>query len=233
MTQYPRDEFDRVPESAARQGVHRERIVPPRTGGLVFKIVAGLLVLAVGLAAYFLFPRLGIGQASEVSAGTAVIPTAPVTAEEAAEAAEADPVGESASEEPEEQQEPSAEPSEDGTAEVDAVPSEEPSEEPSPEPEPTEAAAVVDRSQPVTVLNATTVSGLAGTAAGRLQSDGWTVGQIGNWSGQQLQGSIVLYNGEEQRATAEALAAVLGIPTVQGNSGLAGGVTAVVGPGFQ
>jgi hypothetical protein len=224
MTQYPRDEFDQVPESAARQGVHRERLAPPQTSGLALKILAGALVLAVGLAAYFLFPRLGLGQASEVSpviSSSAPMPS--ITADGAASEAPSD--------------EPSQEPSE-PAAPTEAAPteSESPSAEPTLEEEPTpedaEPAGAVDRTQPVVVLNATTVSGLASTAAGRLQAEGWNVTQIGNWSGQQLQGSIVLYNGEEQRASADALAAALGIGAVQGDAGI-GNITVVVGPGFQ
>lgn len=219
MTQYPRDEFDQVPESAARQGVHRERLVPPRSNGLVLKVVAGILVLAVGLAAYFLFPRLGLGQASQVTAETSSpAPMPSITAEGAA------------SEAPDE--EPSEEPSATAAPPESESPSAEPTPEEEPTPEATEPAVVVDRAQPVAVLNATTVSGLASTAAGRLQTDGWNVSQIGNWTGQQLQGSIVLYNGEEQRPTAEALAGALGIAAVQGNAGF-GNITVVVGPGFQ
>lgn len=219
MTQYPRDEFDRVPESAARQGVHRERLVPPRSNGLALKIVAGILVLAVGLAAYFLFPRLGLGQASQVTPqSTSDAPMPSITADEAVRGTPSqEPSEPTATTEPET---PSAEP----------TPEEEPT--PTPTPEATETAAAVDRAQPVAVLNATTVSGLASTAAGRLQADGWSVTQVGNWSGQQLQGSIVLYNGEEQRPTAEALAGALGIGAVQGNAGF-GNITVVVGPGFQ
>ncbi|WP_309124302.1 LytR C-terminal domain-containing protein [Arthrobacter sp.] len=221
MTQYPRDEFDRVPESAARQGVHRERLVPPRSSGLPLKIVAGLLVLAVGLAAYFLFPRLGLGQASQVTPqSSTAAPMPSITADEARSGT------------PSEEPSKSAAPAEPETPSTEPTPEEDPTSEPEPTPEATETAAAVDRAQPVAVLNATTVSGLASTAAGRLQADGWSVTQVGNWSGEQLQGSIVLYNGEEQRPTAEALAAVLGIGAVQGNAGF-GNITVVVGPGFQ
>lgn len=226
MTQYPRDEFDQVPESAARQGVHRERIVPPRSSGLALKVVAGILVLAVGLAAYFLFPRLGLGQASDVTPeGSSSAPMPSITAEGAAVEPGEDS---SAPAEPTESMSPSASP----TPEEEPTAGEEPRTEEEPSPEATEPAAVVDRAEPVAVLNATAVSGLASTAAGRLQADGWTVTQIGNWSGQQLQGSIVLYNGEEQRPTADALAGALGIGAVQGNAGF-GSITVVVGPGFQ
>lgn len=227
MTQYPRDEFDRVPESAARQGVHRERLVPPKSSGLALKVVAGILVLAVGLAAYFLFPRLGLGQVSAVtSESSSSAPMPSVSAEEAA------------SEGPDEDSSAEPTPTESGSPSADPTPTDfgSPSTKPAPEENPTaeetESDAVVDREQPVAVLNATTVGGLASTAAGRLQGDGWNVTQIGNWSGQQLQGSIVFYDGEEQRATAEALAGTLGIGTVQGDAGF-GNITVVVGPGFQ
>ncbi|GAA2177595.1 hypothetical protein GCM10009784_28900 [Arthrobacter parietis] len=230
MTQYPRDEFDQVPESAARQGVHRERIVPPRSSGLALKVVAGVLVLAVGLAAYFLFPRLGLGQASDVTPGsTSSAPMPSITAEGAAGEPSEDA---SESAESTESVSPSAAPTpgEESTAGSEPTTEEEPTAEATDSP--SEAAAVVDITQPVAVLNATAVSGLASTAAGRLQADGWNVTQIGNWSGQQLQGSIVLYNAEEQRPTAEALAGALGIGAVQGNAGF-GDITVVVGPGFQ
>jgi cytoskeletal protein RodZ len=224
MTQYPRDEFDQVPESAARQGVHRERLVPPRSNGLVLKVIAGMLVLAVGLVAYFLFPRLGLGQAANVTPETSS--SAPMPSITADDAASATPSEESASTSGPTASAPPASPSAEPTPSEETVPAEDPLAD-SPE-----AAAAVDRAQAVTVLNATSVSGLASTAAGRLQSEGWNVTQIGNWSGQPLQGSIVLYNGEEQRPTAEALAGALGIGAVQGDAGL-GGITVVVGPGFQ
>lgn len=220
MTQYPRDEFDKVPESAARQGVHRERLVPPRSSGLALKIVAGILVLAVGLAAYFLFPRLGIGRAGSVTPETGTsAPMPSITAE--------DEATETPNDESSPTPTPSAAPSTPGLPGADTEASAEPT------PDETEPAGAVDRTQPVAVLNATTVSGLASTAAGRLQADGWNVTQIGNWSGQQLQGSIVLYNTEEQRDTAEALAEALGISAVQGNAGFSGDITVVVGPDFQ
>lgn len=61
MSQYPRDEFDDVRESAERQGVHRERILPDRTGpGLIVTIC--ILALLLGAAAYVVLPRLGIGD---------------------------------------------------------------------------------------------------------------------------------------------------------------------------
>ncbi|MBG6218563.1 hypothetical protein IWX75_003048 [Arthrobacter sp. CAN_A6] len=60
MTKYPADEFDDIPISVDRQGVHRERLMPDRSNGLALKILVGVLALLVGLAAYFLLPRLGL-----------------------------------------------------------------------------------------------------------------------------------------------------------------------------
>lgn len=231
MPQYPRDEFDQIPESAARQGVHRERLVPPRSNGLALKVIAGILVLAVGLAAYFLFPRLGLGQASEVTPESSAEPMPSITAEEATGGERADRTA--ASPAPTDSRSQGTQPTAESRTSPEADPA--PAEEPAPDEESAAGGsetAAVDRSQPVAVLNATTVSGLASTAAGRLQAEGWNVTQIGNWSGQLLQGSVVLYNGEEQRPTAEALAASLGIGATQGNAGF-GHLTVVVGPGFQ
>ncbi|MER2136836.1 MAG: LytR family transcriptional regulator, partial [Arthrobacter sp.] len=67
MSQYPRDEFDKVPETSTRQGVHRERLIPARSSGVGLIITVGVLALLVGLAAYFVLPRLGIGEDSSAS----------------------------------------------------------------------------------------------------------------------------------------------------------------------
>ena len=48
----------------------------------------------------------------------------------------------------------------------------------------------------------------------RLQNDGWTLGQVGNWAGAPQQGSVIFYSGAAQEANAEALAALLGIPAL-------------------
>jgi hypothetical protein len=63
MRTYPRDEFDAVPESPRRQGVHRTREgeEPQRRSGLGWILAAGILALVIGAVAFFLLPRLGIG----------------------------------------------------------------------------------------------------------------------------------------------------------------------------
>lgn len=63
MRTYTRDEFDAVPESPRRQGVHRTRGEEggdePRRG-LRWILAAGLIALVIGAAAFFLLPRLGL-----------------------------------------------------------------------------------------------------------------------------------------------------------------------------
>lgn len=210
MSQYPRDEFDKVPESSARQGVHRERLIPTRSSGLGLLITVGVLALVVGLAAYFVVPRLGIGSGSADPSAAATSPTT-----EEAEPAAAPTPTETASEAPAE--------SESGETAAAA---------PSPSPTPSEAAAVVDRTQPVTVLNASGVSGLGASVSGRVAGAGWPVGSVGNWTGMPQQASGVYYSAPEQAANAREVAAQLGIYTVMETPGFPT-VTVVLGPGFQ
>ncbi|TDK26421.1 LytR family transcriptional regulator [Arthrobacter crusticola] len=209
MSKYPQDEFDRIPETASRQGVHRERLVAVRGSGLGLKIAVGVLALLVGLAAYFLLPRLELGGAGSASAANAGSAAASTPA----------PTGSSdrlRSPEP-------GSPEATGTAA--------PSAPATPSPDPTPAS--VDKAQKVNVLNSTGVPGLAGTVVGRLAADGWTGALPGNWAGSPLEGSVVFYNGAEQRAGAEAVASALGIAAVQDGAGVSPDLTVVIGPELQ
>ncbi|MHA7154899.1 LytR C-terminal domain-containing protein [Arthrobacter sp. TMN-50] len=217
MSQYPRDEFDKIPESASRQGVHRERLVPPRSTGLALKIVVGVLALAVGLAAYYILPRLGIGEGTDpASSQTTGAPASETATSESSDSPATD--GETA--------EPS--PSEPGA-------SEEPTEaEPTDaEPSPSEDPTAIDRSQAVNVYNSTGVSGLANSAASRVSGGGWTLGQIADWGGVPPQTSVIFYNDASQLAAAQELAGMLSIPTLVETTEVSPNITVVVGPGFQ
>ncbi|MCQ9165892.1 MULTISPECIES: LytR C-terminal domain-containing protein [unclassified Arthrobacter] len=56
MTNYPRDEFDRVPENSARHGVHRASLeVASRS--LVPLMIFGVAALCVGLLAFLIVPK--------------------------------------------------------------------------------------------------------------------------------------------------------------------------------
>ena len=206
MSQYPRDEFDKVPETSTRQGVHRERLIPARSSGVGLIITVGVLALLVGLAAYFVLPRLGIGEGSSAS---------PAVSDSGTPAAEETPA-------PEQTPSPSASPSAEATPAVSPTPSE----------TPTPEAPEADRTQPVVVLNASGVSGLGASISARIGADGWITAQVGNWAGTPLQTSVIFYNSEMQRANAEELSALLGIPTITESPEFSS-VTVVAGPGFQ
>ena len=111
MSQYPRDEFDKVPETSTRQGVHRERLIPARSSGIGLIITVGVLALLVGLAAYFVLPRLGIGAGSSASPAVS------------------------------ESSEPAAEPSQSPSPSASPTPSAAPTPTPTPEPTPEAPAA--------------------------------------------------------------------------------------------
>ncbi|MHA7292670.1 LytR C-terminal domain-containing protein [Arthrobacter sp. HLT1-21] len=226
MSQYPRDEFDKIPESASRQGVHRERLVPPRSSGLALKLIVGVLALAVGLAAYFILPRLGIGEGA-----------APASSR-----ASSAPASETATSEPSPSLSPddeTFEPSPPEASPPEARPSEEPTTEPpttvptTTSPSPGEDPTAIDRTQPVNVYNSTGIGGLAGSAAGRVSGGGWAVGQIADWGGVPPQTSVIFYNNASQLAAAQELAGILRIPTLVETTEVSPNITVVVGPGFQ
>lgn len=61
MSNFPRDEFDRVPENSARHGVHRASLeAAPRS--LVPLMIFGVAALCIGLVAFLVVPRLGAGN---------------------------------------------------------------------------------------------------------------------------------------------------------------------------
>lgn len=208
MPKYARDEFDKVPEAASRQGVHRTS-TPPSRVRLWPILAAGAVALAIGAVAFLILPKLGfspLGQASSSVeaplADTGSSPTASAT--------------------------PGAAPSKSATPSATATSTATESAKPAP----TETAAPVDRTQPVAVYNAAGTAGLAGRVGGTVQSGGWPLGEVGNWSGAPQQASVIFYAGEAQRANAEALSALLGIPTVVSSTEFQAPLVVVLGPGY-
>jgi hypothetical protein len=217
MTNYPQDEFDRIPETSDRQGVHRAAMTVPKARGLGLVILAAGLALAVGLLSFFVLPLLGTGGAAESVASE---PSAPATTAAATTAApETTAAEETAS--------PSAEP----TDEASEEPAEEPTAEESTAPE---QAAGADRTDPVLVLNGTGTSGLGADVSATVTADGWQIAGVDNWTGSTLASSVIFYN-PGQEANAQELSALLNIgdvrPTSQGE--ISDGLTVVLGPGFQ
>jgi hypothetical protein len=203
MTKYARDEFDRVPETSARQGVHRT-VAESRRRRLGPILTVGAVALAIGLVAFLILPKLGF-----TSAGT----TSTAAAGQASSAAAA--------------------PSPDATsAAPSAAPSAEPSASETPS-SPPAAAAAVDKTQPVAVYNGTTTAGLAGRAGGTLTTAGWVLGPTGNWGGVRQQTSVIFYSSAAQRGNAEALSSLLGIPTLVESAEFKLPLVVVLGPGFQ
>ncbi|MFB8369992.1 LytR C-terminal domain-containing protein [Pseudarthrobacter sp. NPDC055928] len=210
MTRYARDEFDKVPEAASRQGVHRSASAPSRPR-LWPMLAVGVVALAVGLVSFLILPQLGFTQAGS-QASTSVESSAP--SEAASPSASAEP---SATAEP--------------TASAEPSPSGEP--EPSPTPSAAASQAAVNKTQGLAVYNAAGTAGLAGRVSSTVQADGWTLGQVGNWGGAPQQTSVIFYAGPAQRANAEALSELLNIPTMVDSADFQVPLVVVLGPGFQ
>ena len=91
----------------------------------------------------------------------------------------------------------------------------------------------MDKTQPVTIYNGTTTAGLANRVGGTVSSDGWILGQTGNWGGVPQQTSVIFYSGVEQKGNAEALGTLLGIDTLVDSAEFNLPLVVVLGPGFQ
>ena len=95
---------------------------------------------------------------------------------------------------------------------VPEEPQSEPEPAPEPEPEP-EPEPQVDRAAGVLILNASGRGGYAGQMQGTLSGDGFTAVSVGNGQGAAAE-NTVFYSSEDQVATANQVAAVLGITAV-------------------
>ncbi|UVJ40398.1 LytR C-terminal domain-containing protein [Arthrobacter sp. CJ23] len=211
MTKFARDEFDRVPQSPSRQGVHRATTAPSRPA-LWPVLTLGVLALAVGLLAFFIFPKVGFTApqaATSISQQGAAKGTAPSSSP-------SDPANQpAASTEPSaaSSTEPSAGPSTSGTPSAPAGPA-------------------VDKTTAVSVYNATTTGGLAGRVAGTVEGGGWPLSTVGNWGGLPQQSSVIFYNSPAQKGNAQALATLLRIANVVESLEIQQPLVVVLGPGY-
>lgn len=215
MTKYARDEFDKVPETASRQGVHRTATAPTKVR-LWPILVVGVAALAIGLVSFLILPKLGLS-----AAGSQASPSQVSSSQEASPLASPGPTSSATADAP-------GGPSADALPSVTAEPEAEP-EATAPAPEP----VYVDKTQSVAIYNATGVAGLASRVGGSVQSDGWTLGQVGNWAGAPQQSSVVFYAGADQLPNAQALAGLLGIPAVVESTAFQVPLVVVLGPGFR
>ena len=210
MTKYARDEFDRVPETSTRQGVHRA-VAESRRRRLAPILAVGAAALAVGLVAFLILPKLGLSTGGN---------TAAVSAEQGAGSAPAATASTPASRH---RQPGISSSAASGTPSASATPS-------APTPTPT---AAVDKTQPVAIFNGTTTAGLASRVGGTVSTAGWTLGELGNWGGVPQQRSVVFYSGAAQKGNAEALGQLLGIETVVDSAEFQMPLVVVLAPGFQ
>ena len=212
MTRYARDEFDKVPETASRQGVHRRASAPARVR--LWPILAvGVAALAIGLVSFLILPKLGFNTAGD----------------QASVSQEAAPLAGTGST-------PSATPDTSSSAVVQPSASAEPEASAEAEPEPSASAtapALINKAQGVAIYNAAGTAGLASRVGGTVQADGWALGQVGNWSGSPQQTSIIFYSGAGQLASAQALAELLGIPTLVNSTEFQVPLVVVLGPGYR
>jgi hypothetical protein len=206
MTKYARDEFDRVPETSSRQGVHRVASEAPRRR-LGPILAVGIAALAIGLVAFLFLPKLGLAPTGNplIAAGSAVdSPSATPSAGAPQSSAPA-------------------------ATEPSTAPSASASSSTSPEIE----TQSVDKTQPVAVYNGTTTAGLAGRVGSSVSAAGWTLGPVGNWGGMPQKSSVIYYNGAEQKANAEALGDLLNITSLVDSPEFQQPVVVVLGPGFR
>ena len=206
MTKYARDEFDRVPETSTRQGVHRT-VSAARSRRLGPILSFGAVALAIGLVAFLLLPKLGFGPAGSSA----------MTADQASNNAAASPAPTAAGATPSASPEPTGSLAPAGSApSASATPS-----------------AAVDKTQPVAIYNGTATAGLAGRVGTTVTSAGWVLGPLGNWGGARQQASVVFYNGAAQKANADALGSLLGIATLVDSAEFKMPLVVVLGPGFK
>ncbi|MET1064498.1 MAG: LytR C-terminal domain-containing protein [Arthrobacter sp.] len=204
MTKYARDEFDRVPETSTRQGVHRAVAASGRRR-LAPILAVGAAALAIGLVAFLIMPKLGFSTGGNTLAVSAEQNSSP-----AASAAPA--------------------------ASTPAPPSPTASETPAPSPTPSATpmvTAAVDKTQPVAIFNGTTTAGLANRVGGTVSTAGWKLGTLGNWGGVPQKRSVVFYSGTAQKANADALGELLGIPTLVESAEFQQPLVVVLAPGYK
>jgi LytR cell envelope-related transcriptional attenuator len=214
MTKYARDEFDRVPETSSRQGVHRVASEAPRRR-LGPILAVGIAALAIGVVAFLFLPKLGFSAAGNpltMAPGSSVSSPAASPSTEASQDASPSSTATS-SDAPSADSSASASPSAGSTSGTDAP--------------------GVDKTQPIAVYNGTATAGLASRVGGTVTAAGWTLGPVGNWGGMPQKTSVIYYSGEAQKGNAEALGSLLNITSLVDSAEFQMPVVVVLGPGFQ
>lgn len=206
MTKFARDEFDRVPQSSSRQGVHRLVATASRPA-LWPVLLLGGIALVVGLVAFLILPKLGFTSSTT--------PQAAVTASAPKQSPAASAPGSPASTSAGSTAQPSSQPGDTASS------------------TPTPITAQPDKTTAVAVYNGAGTGGLAARVAGVVQSGGWPLSTVANWGGMPQQTSSVFYKGPAQKGNAEALGKLLGIPNLVDSAEFQQSVVVVLGPGYK
>lgn len=215
MTNYPRDEFDRVPEFSNRSGSHRadgwaaSASAGGARPGLRWLMVFGAVALLLGVFSFTALPKLLNDGGGKPPANVA----ASSSESSGSKASATESESSKASDEPSSSAEPS---------ETDAVPSESES----------GLSGAADLSMKVGVYNGAKKVGLAGTVRTTLLNAGFTNVSAANWS-KQVTYSTVYYRDEASRATAEQAAKELGISSVVKTTNIPGSIAVVLGNTFR
>ncbi|MFL4473659.1 LytR C-terminal domain-containing protein [Paeniglutamicibacter sp. MACA_103] len=221
MTNYPRDEFDRVPEFSNRSGSHRENgwaaaaSVGGARSGLRWLMVFGAIALVVGLFSFMVLPKLTGTPSDPASVAASSSGTQEATAP--SEASESPSKSEASEKPAESESAESADSSEAGS---------------STEASETPLAEDVDSSMAMGVYNGATVGGLAGKARTELQNAGFSNVVASNWT-KKVTYSTVYFRSETHRPTAEAAAEELGITSVMQSANIPGNIAIVLGSNFR
>ncbi|GAA4376589.1 LytR C-terminal domain-containing protein [Paeniglutamicibacter cryotolerans] len=219
MTNYPRDEFDRVPEFSNRNGAHRaagwaaSAASAGGGSGLRWLMITGAFALFVGLFSFLLLPGMLGGQDPQ--------PIPPATAPSATPSTTKKPAPTKAS------TEPKATGSTGATGAVEL-----PESTSNPGPTATDAEALANKAAKIGIYNGSTRGGLAGTGTRTLNGAGFTQVSAGNWT-KKVTYSTVYYRQASSKSTAEAAAEALGITSVMQSTNIPGEIAVVLGRNFN
>ena len=224
MTNYPRDEFDRVPEFSNRSGSHRANgwAAAAATSGvrpsLRWLMVFGALALLVGVFSFTVLPKLiGSGNNPPPVAGATTTPTET-------------PSNEPGSSEPAEQT--SATPTDESTQSTDPSETEDPLASESTEATASSDASDVDFTQAVGVFNGAQRAGIAGTVRTTLLNAGFTNVSASTWT-KKVTYSTIYYADPSYKAVAEQVGEELGITSLIQTANIPGKVAVVLGTSWQ
>jgi len=203
-----------IPIEASRRGAHRAR--PNPWFGVLPAVAVAVVVLAVAVLTYTLFGR-GDASSSSTAQGSSTPAAAATVAGGGTGAGAATPA-------------PTA-----TAGQVNPAPATSPSAAAAPSSQPA-ATGGVDTTVTLRFFNGTrpNVQGVSRLASEKFTALGWKVGPYASWTGPAVTQTTVYYGKAEQKATAQTIAATLGVGTVKLSAARAGkGIIIVVSNDYK